>query len=288
MIKRSGLNFPELPDEKFDPMFGIASGAADTFGASGGVMEAALRTVAALLAGEENVPTTVNVRINSLSGKDKSLVSMRVSSYAHVGIKENRFKNNLTYSVASTGSVKEIKMPFTDVAAPKKFYFEPVYWAYYSGITTGTSKTTFSPDDDCIRAQIVTFIWRTMGEPEPSDSSAGAYFDDLKPGAYYVKAVNWAYETGITTGTSERVFGVNETCNRAMCVTFLYRAAGSPAVQYTNSFKDVKKNSYYYNAVCWADGTGLTTGVSPTSFDPNGIVNRGQCVTFLFRYAKSY
>ena len=110
--------------------------------------------------------------------------------------------------------------PFADVAADK-FYYKPVLWASETGITSGTGKTTFSPNDDCTRAQVVTFLWRFAGCPEPT--TAANPFEDVSDGKYYAKAVVWAAENGITTGTSETAFRPNQTCTRAQIVTFLWR-----------------------------------------------------------------
>ena len=173
-----------------------------------------------------------------------------------------------------------------DVQNPKKYYFEPVYWAYYFDVTTGATPTTFVPGNDCTREQIVTFIWRALGEPEPEETAFDAYFTDTKSGKFYNKAVNWAYENGITTGLNDGTgrFGVGMACTRAMCVTFLYRAAGSPATSYKIAFTDVKPKNYFYNAVRWAAEKGITTGISPTAFGSNDNVTRGHTVTFLSRY----
>ena len=133
--------------------------------------------------------------------------------------------------------------PFTDVKE-KDYYYEPVLWAVANSITTGTSKTTFSPDNPCTRAQVVTFLWRAAGSPEPTQTNNP--FTDVPAGQYYYKAVLWAVEEGITAGTSKTTFSPDESCTRAQVVTFLWRAAGEPAPQKNdNPFNDVPQGQYY-------------------------------------------
>jgi len=113
-----------------------------------------------------------------------------------------------------------IDMPFADVKTGA-FYYKPVKWALGSKITGGTSATTFSPDDNCTRAQVVTFLWRTAGQPKPNGKNNP--FADVKSDSYYYDAVLWAVENGITGGTSADTFSPDSNCTRAQVVTFLYR-----------------------------------------------------------------
>ena len=173
-------------------------------------------------------------------------------------------------------------MPFTDVQKGK-FYYDAVKWACQMGITTGTTATTFSPNDTCTRAQMVTFLWRTCGEPKPTINNSP--FTDIKSGAYYYNAVLWACGTDVTKGTSATTFSPNDSCTRGQAVTFLWRLAGEP--EPTNSkcpFGDVKSDAFYYKAVLWANETGITKGTSAATFAPNEICTRAQIVTFLYRY----
>ena len=172
---------------------------------------------------------------------------------------------------------------FADVADPSAYFYEPVYWARENGITTGTSPTTFSPYAACTRGQIVTFLWRVMGQPSPA--SWGNPFKDVKPSDYYYTPVLWAYHSGVTTGTSPTTFAPNKACTREQCVTFLWRAAGRPDTSPGTQFKDVKGDAYYAVPVYWALSHGITTGVAPTSFGVGQKCTRGQIVTFLYRYA---
>ena len=171
--------------------------------------------------------------------------------------------------------------PFTDVPEGA-WYYDPVLWAVENGITTGSSDTTFNPGGDCLRAQVVTFLWRAAGEPEPT--STNNPFTDVDEGDWYYDAVLWAVEKGITTGTSETTFSPTAKCNRAQTVTFLYRAMGEPEYSATTSpFTDVKPSAWYGPAVLWAVENEITNGMDATTFGVNGICNRAQVVTFLYR-----
>ncbi|MBQ2919859.1 MAG: extracellular solute-binding protein [Oscillospiraceae bacterium] len=170
---------------------------------------------------------------------------------------------------------------FSDVPAGA-YYEDAVEWAVVNGITSGTSATTFSPGDDCMRAYAVTFLWRVAGCPEPR--STVNPFVDVAPGSFYEKPVLWALEQGITTGTDATHFNPAGVCNRAQIVTFLYRAFGSPAVD-TNDlpFTDVPADSWCAAPVAWALENDITKGLSDTSFGPEANCIRAQVVTFLYR-----
>ena len=172
-------------------------------------------------------------------------------------------------------------LPFTDVPAGS-FYYDSVLWALENEITNGMSATEFGSGLSCNRAQVVTFLWRAAGSPEPESTEHP--FVDVVAGSFYEKAVLWAVETGITTGTDGQHFSPNESCNRAAVVTFLHRAAGSPAPKTeTHSFADVPAGSFYEQAVLWAVENGITNGLSASQFGPTSLCNRAQVVTFLFR-----
>ena len=172
--------------------------------------------------------------------------------------------------------------PFVDVKE-KDYFYQPVLWAVENGITNGTSKTTFSPNATCTREQAVTFLWRAMGSPEVSGVKNP--FVDVKPSDYYYKAVLWAVKNGITQGIDATHFGPNNTVTRGQTVTFMWRAAGSPQVSgVKNPFVDVKSSDYYCKAVLWAVESGITNGMSATTFGPNSGCTREQIVTFLYRH----
>ena len=174
-------------------------------------------------------------------------------------------------------------MSFTDVA-DKAYYRDAVEWAVESGITKGTTATTFSPNATCTRAQAVTFLWRTAGSPEPETRTMP--FTDVPAGSYYYDAVLWAVENGITKGTSDATFSPNATCSRAQIVAFLWRSEKSPAAGTANPFADVKPDAYYADAVLWAVKENITKGTTSTTFSPNADCTRAQIVTFLWRCKK--
>ena len=178
-------------------------------------------------------------------------------------------------------TAKKASAIFNDVEKGA-FYEDPVSWAVANGITTGTSATTFSPDEGCTRGQVVTFLWRAAGSPEPE--SASNPFRDVKSGDYYYKAVLWAVGRGITLGTSKTEFSPDQTCTRGQIVTFLHRSEGSPAPSSTeNPFGDVKSDDYYFAPVLWAVERSITLGTGKTTFSPEDTCTRGQVVTFLYR-----
>ena len=170
---------------------------------------------------------------------------------------------------------------FKDVTDPKAFYYEPVYWAVENGITKGTDATHFSPNATCTRAQVVAFLWRAAGSPEPA--SADNPFADVKSGAYYYKAVLWAVENNITNGVDPTHFVPDKGCTRAQVVAFLWRAKHQPQPDSDSSpFKDVS-GGYFFKAVLWAVEKGITKGTDATHFSPDKTCTRGQIVTFLYR-----
>ena len=160
------------------------------------------------------------------------------------------------------------------------YFYEAVKWAVENGITTGVGNDLFAPEQPCTRSQIVTFLWRAAGSPEPKSTAAG--MTDVVPGSYYAKAVAWAVENGITTGTAEGTFSPDATCTRAQAVTFLARAQNAKATGKT-AFSDVPADSYFADAVAWAQANGVTTGTSETTFSPDNDCTRAQIVTFLYR-----
>ena len=168
---------------------------------------------------------------------------------------------------------------FKDVAKDS-YYYDAVQWAVEKGITEGTSADTFSPGASCTRAQMVTFLWRVAGSPAPKSTTNP--FKDISSTDYFYNAVLWAVENGITSGTGADTFSPATTVTRGQTVTFLYRAAGSPAVS-GGSFSDVAADAYYAKAVAWANENGITSGIGSNKFAPNADCTRGQIVTLLYR-----
>ena len=171
--------------------------------------------------------------------------------------------------------------PFVDVKKDD-YYYDAVIWAVGKGIAKGVTDTTFQPNASCTRAEMVTFLYRAAGSPEPTNKVNP--FTDVAEDSYYYKAVLWAVEKGIAKGNSETTFSPNDTCTRGQTVAFLYRYANSPAVSGSNSFADVSETAYYYDATLWAVSEKVTEGTSATTFSPNDLCTRGQIVTFLYRY----
>ena len=159
-------------------------------------------------------------------------------------------------------------------------YYDAVLWAAENGITGGVDDTHFAPNAPCTRAQIVTFLWRAAGSPEPETVSS---FADVPADAYYAKAVAWAVENGITTGTGDGMFSPDATCTRAQAMAFIWRSQKSVAADGANPFTDVAADAYYADAVLWAVENGITNGTSGTTFSPNSDCTRAQIVTFLYR-----
>ena len=174
------------------------------------------------------------------------------------------------------------KQVFADVAE-NAWYAEAVAWAVEQGIAAGTDATHFSPAVPCTRAQLVTFLWRAAGCPEPEET--GTPFTDVAEGSYYAKAVAWAAETGVAKGVSETQFAPNRTVTRAQTVTFLYRYAKAE-VEAVKVFEDVEPEAWYAGAVAWACEQGVTKGVDETHFAPGNDCTRAQIVTFLYRLLK--
>ena len=185
---------------------------------------------------------------------------------------------NKTQTITAAGT--KLSVSFQDIKK-SAYYYNAVVWAVEEEITNGTSATTFAPNNDCTRGQIVTFLWRAAGSPKPNNSKNP--FKDVQKDAYYYDAVLWAVEKGITTGTSANTFSPDAACTRGQVVTFMWRAKDKPTATADNSFKDVQAGAYYYDAVLWAVKNGITNGTAPGAFSPDATCTRGQIVTFLYR-----
>ena len=179
---------------------------------------------------------------------------------------------------------ESVALPFTDVAEGA-YYADAVAWAIQNKVTSGVSATTFAPNASCTRGQMVTFLWKAAGSPEPKSLTTA--FTDVKSGAYYEKAVAWAVENKVTTGTSATTFSPDATVTRGQSVTFLWKANNSPAAASASVFTDVAASAYYASAVNWAVEKGVTSGMSATTFAPNSNCTRAQIVTFLYRAASA-
>ena len=198
-------------------------------------------------------------------------------------------KGNGKYTFTMPAGKVEVKATFMEdnsmlnffYDVPNNAYFyEAVKWAVKNGITTGVGNNLFAPEQPCTRAQIVTFLWRAAGSPEPKGAASG--MSDVVSGSYYEKAVAWAIENGITTGTTTSMFSPDATCTRAQAVTFLARALKAKAAS-AAEFSDVPTGSYFADAVAWAAANGVTEGIGGGLFGSDNDCTRGQIVTFLYR-----
>ncbi len=166
---------------------------------------------------------------------------------------------------------------FTDVK-PGAYYYDAVQWAVQNDVVSGTTETTFSPDQNCTRGQALLMIWRAEGSPAPR--SRKNPFTDVADSAYYHDAALWAAERGLVTGSTMQP---DEPVTRGTMVTFLYRNAGSPAVSGGTAFADVPQNAWFAKPVAWATSRKITSGTSGNTFSPDTVCTRGQIVTFLYK-----
>jgi uncharacterized repeat protein (TIGR02543 family) len=174
----------------------------------------------------------------------------------------------------------EAKNPFIDVDK-NAYYHDAVMWAVEKGNTSGTSANTFSPEMITTRAQMATFLWRTVGMPEAT--LANSNFNDMDKDSYYYKAVLWAEENGVTVGTSSTTFSPEEKVTRGQVVSFLWRLDGKTASSSVNPFIDINNGMYYYEAILWAVDKGITYGTSEVEYSPDAPCLRAHIVTFLYR-----
>ena len=189
----------------------------------------------------------------------------------------------VTVEAAFKAAVQPGTSSFGDVPADA-YYADAVAWAVSAGITSGTTAVTFSPNASCTRGQLVTFLWRAAGSPKASGSNP---FSDVSAGAYYYDAVLWAFENGIVSGTSATTFEPDAPVTRSQTVTFLYRGAGTPAIEGGSAFSDVAEDAYYADAVAWAEQSGITDGIGGGLFGVSNACTRAQIVTFLFRNSQA-
>ena len=231
--------------------------------------------------GHDPQPARVKAPTCNESGYTGDLICMRCGDMTQIGNTVAATGHKFFGGVCSVCGAKGAEaVPEFDDVKPGAFYFDAVQWAVKNGITNGTGKSTFSPNDVCSRYQIVMFLWRAAGQPE---AKAAVSFADVKPGDIFYEAVQWAVERGITKGTSSTSFSPFAPCTRGQIVTFLYRSAGSPKVSGACDFSDVSAGSFCHDAVIWASSEGITKGTSAGRFSPNEGCTRAQVVTFLYR-----
>lgn len=231
--------------------------------------------------GHDPQPARVKAPTCTESGYTGDLICMRCGDMTQIGKTVAAAGHKFFGGVCSVCGTKGAEaVPEFDDVKPGAFYFDAVQWAVKNGITNGTGKNTFSPNNVCSRYQIVMFLWRAAGQPE---AKAAVSFADVKPGDIFYEAVQWAVERGITKGTSSTIFSPFAPCTRGQIVTFLYRSAGSPKVSGACNFSDVSSGSFCHDAVIWASSEGITNGTSAGRFSPDEGCTRAQVVTFLYR-----
>ena len=227
------------------------------------------------LAGGESVSFRAGDLRSMVAAKsDKLMIAVKEHLINFEAGKYYYYYNCFELNNTKAAAIKAAANPFTDVTAGT-YYYDAVLWAVNTGVTNGTSPTTFSPTSTCTRGQVVTFLWRAMGCPEPTTTNNP--FTDVKDTDYFYKPVLWAVENGITNGMTATTFGPNETCTSAHVVTFLWRANGRPAVEGAGT-------GWYDAPVAWASANGLLDGTA-VAFDPNNQSPRADIVTYLFRNA---
>ena len=221
----------------------------------------------------------VNPTCKLYSNKNTLGVPGKTVVYGYAGTTAETYANKYGYTFQA------IHIPFSDVRVPD-FYLNPTMWAVENGITNGATATTFNPNGQCLRSQVITFLYRAVGSP-PIFHFPGIPlnpFTDVKKTDFFYNPVIWAVQRGITSGVSDTKFGSYDVCNRAAVVTFLWRAAGSPdPVSTRTPFTDVKSTDFFYKPVLWAVENGITAGLTATTFGPTAECNRAQVVTFLYR-----
>lgn len=231
--------------------------------------------------GHDPQPARVKAPTCTEGGYTGDLICTRCGDMTQIGTTVAAAGHKFFGGVCSVCGAKSAEAaPEFDDVKPGAFYFDAVQWAVENGISNGTGKSTFSPNDVCSRYQIVMFLWRAAGQPE---AKAAVSFADVKPGDIFYEAVQWAVERGITKGTSSTSFSPFAPCTRGQIVTFLYRSAGSPKVSGACDFSDIPADSFCHDAVIWASSEGITNGTRAGRFSPNEGCTRAQVVTFLYR-----
>ena len=259
------------PSRPSSPSYGVSAPATDNGTVSVSPKNASAGTTVTVTVKPDSGYVLGDLRVTDKDGDDVKLTDQGNGKYT--------FTMPAGGAEVSADFVRETKeAPFTDVPSGA-YYYDAVLWAVENGVTDGVTAALFAPDAACTRAQIVTFLWRAAGSPEPNGTSA---FTDVPAGAYYAKAVAWAVENGITDGTSETTFSPDAPCTRGQSVTFLYRARKG-AANASTGFTDVPAGAYYAAPVAWAVENGITNGTGKTTFSPDAPCTRAEIVTFLYR-----
>ena len=228
---------------------------------------------------------------------DQKNVKWKSSAPSIVTVNENGIlkgvkagKAELTATVDGKEYKCKVSSLYKDVKDSSKFWYTPTYALTETGVVKGyDNQTKFKPANKCTRAQMVTFIWRLAGSPEPETKECK--FSDVKKSDYFYKACLWGNEKGIVEGYKDGTFGPKIVCARRHAVTFLWRLAGKPEpagdkTKFTDVFKDIDENDYFFKATIWATEQKIVAGYSDNTFRPNDDCLRRQMVTFLYKYDK--
>ena len=246
--------------------------------------------------GNEVEPTKVEVSVDgrewlyvgdadgALSGVDLAGKVPEGARYHYVRITDLGTDANREWPGADINAVAGLNVkniPFRDLPLDA-YYYGPVAWAYDNGITQGVGDDKFDPHASCKRQEVVTYLWRLAGKPEPTITECP--FVDVNEGEYYYEAVLWGYENGVILGVDDTHFAPARNIMRCEFLALLYRNVGKPEYTVENPFVDVKQTAYYYDAVLWGYENGVTKGMDSAHFEPATQCNRAQVVTFLYRF----
>ncbi|MDE7261023.1 MAG: S-layer homology domain-containing protein [Oscillospiraceae bacterium] len=223
-------------------------------------------------------PPTANVQKNANAAPKREVQPAAARPAARPAAARPAAAKPAETKPAETTAKKVVQFSDVDASA---YYYDAVQWAVQRGIASGTSETTFSPDQECTYGQTITFLWRSVGSPAPKGQNNP--FTDVKENVYYYQPALWAAERGIVSGTT---FHPDEPVTRGQFAAFLYRNAGSPAVESKTDFTDVPSGANYAQAVAWVAAQGITSGTGDHTFSPDAVCTRGQIVTFLHRAKK--
>lgn len=230
------------------------------------------------------IPTSMEIIYTNSFYLVNDVTIWGIPGYRHLSVGQE-FAERMGFPFESVEYPEGEDAVFPDVNG-QHYYSLPVLWAYTTGVTNGMDNGMFGPNSSCTRGQMITFIWRFCGAPEPDYDNLHD-FTDVTPGRFYYKAIQWGYQVGIIKGMTDSEFQPDATVTRAMAVTMLHRLDGAPESSGTNYFTDLKQNSYY-DAILWAQEAGVAHGYGDGTFRPGEACTRGMIVAFMYRNLYSF